>query len=133
MCSSTRVRNWENLAAAEAVARGLPESDAYYDDAHAEPETPARSLVPTEKSADNLLPGGYNFAHIAFWSVVVLVAIGTNAVAIILSIGVLILVYETLSHIPLAARILGPVVEVAMRLPGVRRAWTWLAEDRRTA
>ena len=35
----------------------------------------------------NLLPGGYTFIHIVFWTVVALVAVGTNAVAIILLVG----------------------------------------------
>ena len=42
------------------------------------------------------LPGGYTFTHIAFWTVVAMVAVGTNAVAIILSIGALLLVLETI-------------------------------------
>ncbi|HSH76680.1 MAG TPA: hypothetical protein VLA09_13415 [Longimicrobiales bacterium] len=43
----------------------------------------------------DLLPGGYLFTHLIFWTVVGLVAIGTNAVAIILSIGLGLLVLET--------------------------------------
>lgn len=111
-------RMWENLAAKEAVDRGLPEVHA--EDDHAE-EVVLASVVPTEKSIDNLLPGGYNFAHAAFWTVLVLVAVGTNAVAIILGIGVLILLFETLSHIPIVRSLLGPVVGMLMRLPGVSR------------
>ncbi len=111
-------RMWENLAAKEAVDRGLPEVHA--EDDHAE-EVVLASVVPTEKSTDNLLPGGYNFAHAAFWTVLVLVAVGTNAVAIILSIGVLILLFETLSHIPIVRSLLGPLVGMLMRLPGVSR------------
>jgi hypothetical protein len=42
------------------------------------------------------LPGGYTFTHIIFWSVVGMVAVGTNAVAIILSIGLVILMLEAL-------------------------------------
>lgn len=45
----------------------------------------------------NLLPGGYNFIHAIFWTVVAMVAVGTNAVAIILSIGLGLLVVETLT------------------------------------
>ena len=113
-------RMWENLDAKAAVDRGLPEPEVHAaEEVHAE-EVHA-SVVPTEKSNDNLLPGGYNFAHGAFWTVLVLVAVGTNAVAIILSIGLLILVFETLSHIPLVRRMLGPLVAVVMRLPGVGR------------
>jgi len=40
-------------------------------------------------------PGGYTFTHLIFWSVVALVAVGTNAVAIILSVGLGLLVVET--------------------------------------
>ena len=112
-------RMWENLDAKAAVARGIAEPEVHADE-HAE-EVVHASVVPTEKSNDNLLPGGYNFAHGAFWTVLVLVAVGTNAVAIILSIGLLILAFETLSHIPLVRRMLGPLVAVVMRLPGVGR------------
>ena len=117
-------RMWENLAAKEAVERGLAEpehaADEHAADDHPE-EVAAASLVPTHKSTDNLLPGGYNLAHAGFWTVLILVAVGTNAVAIMLSIGVLILVYETLSHIPLVRRLLEPIVAIVMRLPGVGR------------
>lgn len=44
----------------------------------------------------DLVPGGYLFTHVVFWTVVTLVAIGTNAVAIILSIGIGVLALETL-------------------------------------
>ncbi|MFQ5537221.1 MAG: hypothetical protein ACE5GJ_07180 [Gemmatimonadota bacterium] len=43
-----------------------------------------------------LLPGGYLFTHLIFWTVVAMVAVGTNAVAIILSVGLGILVLESL-------------------------------------
>jgi len=43
----------------------------------------------------DLLPGGYLFTHLIFWTVVGMVAVGTNAVAIILSIGLGLLVFET--------------------------------------
>jgi hypothetical protein len=43
----------------------------------------------------DLLPGGYNFIHVVFWSVVGLVAVGTNAVAIILSTGLVLLFLES--------------------------------------
>lgn len=46
----------------------------------------------------NLLPGGYTFIHAVFWTVVALVAVGTNAVAIILSIGLGLLVVESLTQ-----------------------------------
>jgi len=43
----------------------------------------------------DLVPGGYIFTHLIFWTVVTMVAVGTNAVAIILSIGLALLVVET--------------------------------------
>lgn len=46
----------------------------------------------------DLVPGGYYFTHAIFWTVVGMVAIGTNAVAIILSIGLGLLVIETATH-----------------------------------
>ncbi len=42
----------------------------------------------------DLVPGGYLFTHLIFWTVVGMVAVGTNAVAIILSIGLGLLVLE---------------------------------------
>lgn len=33
------------------------------------------------------LPGGYTFTHLIFWTVAVLVAVGTNAVPILLMVG----------------------------------------------
>lgn len=35
----------------------------------------------------DILPGGYTFTHLIFWTVVLLVAVGTNAVPIILMVG----------------------------------------------
>ncbi len=43
----------------------------------------------------DLLPGGYTFTHLVFWTVVAMVAVGTNAVAIILVVGLGLLVFET--------------------------------------
>lgn len=43
----------------------------------------------------NLLPGGYTFTHLIFWTVVGMVAVGTNAVAIILMVGLGMMVLET--------------------------------------
>lgn len=125
-------RMWENLAAKAAVARGIVDDHAE-DEEHAADAGHAEdaahvSLVPTRKSTDNLLPGGYNLAHAGFWTVLILVAVGTNAVAIMLSIGVLILVFETLSHIPIVRRLLTPLVAIAMKLPGVGRMRAKLAE-----
>lgn len=42
----------------------------------------------------DLFPGGYVFTHLIFWTVVALVAVGTNAVPIILSIGLVLLLLE---------------------------------------
>lgn len=42
----------------------------------------------------DILPGGYTFTHLVFWSVVALVAVGTNAIPIILSVGLVILLLE---------------------------------------
>lgn len=91
--------NWENLAAQAAVERGIESPDDHAEDdegaaGHAEEAAPA-SLVPTSKSTGHLLPGGYNFTHVAFWTVVALVAVGTNAVAIMLSAGAGLLILET--------------------------------------
>ena len=44
----------------------------------------------------DLVPGGYLFTHAVFWSVVALVAVGTNAVAIILSVGLVLLFLESI-------------------------------------
>ncbi|MDE2752187.1 MAG: hypothetical protein OXI83_06390 [Gemmatimonadota bacterium] len=122
-------RMWENDAAKAAVARGIPVEEEYAaeEEYTAEEEHGAEvavsyaGLVPTAKSNDNALPGGYNFVHAAFWTVVVLVAIGTNAVAIILSIGILLLLLEMMSRIPLVQRIAGPILERVLRLPGMGR------------
>ena len=118
-------RMWENDAAQAAVARGIAEPEEHAEEEHAEEDDHAEvsyaGLVPTAKTTANLLPGGYNFVHAAFWTVVVLVAIGTNAVAIILSIGILLLVLETLMKIPMLQRMVGPVLEKLLRLPGVGR------------
>jgi len=43
----------------------------------------------------NLVPGGYLFTHLVFWSVVAMVAVGTNAVAIILIIGLTMMILES--------------------------------------
>ena len=45
---------------------------------------------------DGFLPGGYTFTHIVFWTVVGMVAVGTNAVPIILMAGLGMMVLETL-------------------------------------
>ncbi len=44
----------------------------------------------------DLVPGGYIFTHAVFWTVIGMVAVGTNAVAIILSIGFGLLFLESI-------------------------------------
>lgn len=44
----------------------------------------------------NLLPGGYNFIHLVFWTVIAMVVVGTNAVPIILTIGAVVMLLESL-------------------------------------
>lgn len=44
----------------------------------------------------NFFPGGYTFTHVIFWTVVAMVAVGTNAVPIILLIGLGIALLESL-------------------------------------
>lgn len=46
----------------------------------------------------DLVPGGYVFLHLIFWTVVGMVAVGTNAVAIILMIGLGMLALETVQR-----------------------------------
>ena len=86
--------NWVNLAAEEAVARGISEPELHEPAPgdHVDGEVVPTIGVPGTAGP---LPGGYNFTHLVFWSVVGLVAVGTNAVAIILSAGAGILVMET--------------------------------------
>jgi len=43
-----------------------------------------------------LVPGGYLFTHLVFWTVIGMVAVGTNAVAIILSVGLVLLMLESI-------------------------------------
>lgn len=44
----------------------------------------------------NLVPGGYYFTNLIFWTIVAMVAVGTNTVAVILSVGLVMLALETL-------------------------------------
>jgi len=44
----------------------------------------------------DLVPGGYLFTHLVFWGVVSLVAVGTNAVTIIISVGLALMVLEAI-------------------------------------
>ena len=46
----------------------------------------------------DLVPGGYLFTHAVFWTVVAMVAVGTNAVAIILSVGLVLLALESIGR-----------------------------------
>ena len=43
-----------------------------------------------------MLPGGYDFIHLVFWTIVGMVAIGTNLMPIILSAGIGIFILETI-------------------------------------
>ena len=54
----------------------------------------ARPTRAREEPMRDLVPGGYLFTHLVFWSVVALIAVGTNAVPIILSVGVVLLAVE---------------------------------------
>jgi hypothetical protein len=49
----------------------------------------------TSQAETGMLPGGYDFIHLVFWTVVGLVAVGTNFMAIVLSFGVGVLLMET--------------------------------------
>ena len=44
----------------------------------------------------DLVPGGYLLTHFVFWTAVSMIALGTNAVAIMLSFGLGLLVMESL-------------------------------------
>lgn len=44
----------------------------------------------------DLVPGGYLFSHIVFWTVVSMIAVGTMIIPITLSVGLGILVMESL-------------------------------------
>jgi len=46
----------------------------------------------------NLVPGGYFFTHLIFWTVMGMVAVGTNAVAIILMVGLGVMAFETIQR-----------------------------------
>lgn len=45
-----------------------------------------------------LVPGGYLFTHLVFWTVVGMVAIGTNVVPIILSVGLVMMAMDALKN-----------------------------------
>jgi len=46
----------------------------------------------------NLFPGGFTFTHLVFWSVVGMVAVGTNAVPIILVFGLNMMILESVQR-----------------------------------
>jgi hypothetical protein len=43
-----------------------------------------------------MLPGGYDFIHLIFWTIVAMVAVGTNLIPIVLSVGLGILLLDSL-------------------------------------
>ena len=86
---------WENLAAQAAVARGISEPGAEHEEEAETHVAETASVAGVAPALPGPLPGGYNFTHLVFWSVVGLVAVGTNAVAIILSFGAGLLALET--------------------------------------
>jgi hypothetical protein len=47
----------------------------------------------------DLLPGGYEFTHLVFWIVAGLVVVGTNAVPIMLAVGLALLGLEALKKL----------------------------------
>ena len=49
----------------------------------------------SERQMRDLIPGGYLFIHLVFWTVVSMVAVGTNLMAIVLSLGLGILALES--------------------------------------
>jgi hypothetical protein len=49
-----------------------------------------------EEPMRNLVPGGYVFTHLVFWTVIGLVIVGTNAVAIMLSVGLVLMMFEAI-------------------------------------
>ena len=51
---------------------------------------------PSERTMRDLVPGGYLFIHLVFWTVVSMVAVGTQLMAIVLSVGLGLLALESL-------------------------------------
>jgi hypothetical protein len=45
-----------------------------------------------------LVPGGYLFTHLVFWTAVGMVAIGTSVVPIILSVGLVMMAMDALKN-----------------------------------
>jgi len=50
---------------------------------------------PAESTMRDLVPGGYLFTHLVFWTVVSMVAVGTQLMAIVLSVGLGLLALES--------------------------------------
>ncbi len=57
-----------------------------------------RELQREQRAMTELVPGGYLFTHLIFWTVVGMVAIGTNAVPIILSVGLVMMAMDALKN-----------------------------------
>ena len=89
---------WENLAAQAAVERGIEDPEDHGEEAAAshDGEEVTQAAVIGPPPTHGPLPGGYNFTHLVFWTVVGMVAVGTNAVAIMLSVGAGLLAFETI-------------------------------------
>jgi hypothetical protein len=55
-----------------------------------------KGLNPRIGEENGMLPGGYDFIHLVFWTVVAMVALGTNFMALTLSAGIGLLLLEAL-------------------------------------
>lgn len=71
----------------------LPEANIFFRTDVRGTDTHSNS-VPTM----DLVPGGYLFTHMIFWTVIAMVAVGTQAVAIILTVGLGLLVVEAFTQ-----------------------------------
>lgn len=56
------------------------------------------SNQPSERMMRDLVPGGYLFIHLVFWTVVSMVAVGTQLMAIVLSVGLGLLALESIKR-----------------------------------
>jgi len=57
---------------------------------------PSATFQPmTAESDPSMLPGGYNFIHLVFWTLVGMVAVGTNITVVILLTGLAIMALES--------------------------------------
>jgi len=52
------------------------------------------AAAPVTAAEIEMLPGGYDFIHLVFWPILILIAIGTNFMAILLSAGLGLLLLE---------------------------------------